>query len=452
MPLPAGFDGDVTTLARRSAVQAVRGVPASTSFRDFESGGSPWAITTGLVDAAAFSGTGAPNPQQRGKDELSSDISMGSVDINNHGLLLFLANLLRAYDINNLGTGVEEWLFGFERGTDAAPFLTSLEDNDVAPRMRLVDHLITSLTLSAQAGNPFALSFGALAGYADFHGDPTQTTGTGSTLPEVLGDWGNAHSEGTPDDIDLFLTVDTDNGDGTFEILARVGIAAATGTTTFTVTPGIRARIFDEDGNAIGGRQALQPSVFFPAGATLVALDEFRIPARRAAWAQTILPEKRIGTSEAFVLIDGVESDAEGGFELSVERPDSVQNPHLSRAQGWTTKQQGPLPAVLNLTQEITGWSEQERMHLSDSQNRVPVVIDARHDALIGATVFKGKFQVVLPACQVSGQLFSPAELSTETQEAPTMTAHDPVSPYTYDGVSYSGHIGIRVVTEIATL
>lgn len=453
MPLPTGFGGDVTTLARRWVPQATRELPAAlASGRDFASVGSPWALTSQLIDPLAFAPSGAPPRQVLGKDALAANVAMGSLDPNNHGLILALANLLRRYDLSTPSAGVTQWLMGLSRGTGMAQFLTAFEDNDTTPRARLIDHLVTGATISAGSGDALSLSLDALAGWVDFHGDATQTTGAGSTLPEIRGDWGKSHSGGIPDDEDLILTVSADNGDGTFEILAVVGTGAAPGAVTNTVTPGQWTRIYDSNGNPIGGEPARQPWIYFATPATLVATDVFRVPAKRAAWATTLLPERRIGSSQTIVSVGGVESKAEGGATFTITRAGSTQQAWLGGSQGFTTKQQGPLAATASITSEIVDWTTQELMALASSGTKVPVVLDARHASVIGASVITSKIQVVLPSCTVSGQLFSPGDNSIETTENPTFTAAEPDAPYVYDGVSYSDHVGIRIVTEISGL
>lgn len=186
MPFLSSATGDPQELRRRFAFQASRGVPpAESAYKDFRSNGGPIVIEAGEIQRALINPSGEPQRNLLGKLTLGgSPFALGDVDPANLFFLAALANLFGYYDYDTATpvSGVERWTFS-RRGASTAPsYLALLNDDDILPRYRIKDVLVSEITIAAQPGGNFLATIGWVASEHDFHGAVVQTEGGGSAI------------------------------------------------------------------------------------------------------------------------------------------------------------------------------------------------------------------------------------------------------------------------------
>lgn len=439
-PFPSVVGGDPAALHRAIAPQPTAGLPVdevTATYRDFVSFGGAIPLTRGVIDRQAFSTAGEEKTPLRGKMDLpASSIRLGDVDPGDYGLLHFLVNYFGKYVQGNApsSASVKRWQMDrLQTASTASRYLSMKEHDDINPAKRFHDIRVGGVTISASPNENLSVAVNIGAGGYSFGGVVVQETGTGSTLPILRRTWpGNFALDAA--DQDIWVEIQVDNADGTYDV--RVGISSSGAAPIYSdvrvLTEGEWFKLFDTDGSRIGVK-AEQPEIFFPVGATLTALDEFRIPKRRANWAETLPTSRAISSVSASLLIDGDEIKVEGGWELTLGSETFENVPDTAYQQGHTVRLRGARTARLTLTREIEDSTIQQKLHEAQV---VSAVIDAETEVLIGATIYPWRMTILLPSLIPEGPMYAVNEGATEAQENPTFRAGEPSSTFTYEAES----------------
>ncbi len=441
--------GDPINTKRRVAQQAVRGVPAISGFVDFRSNGGPIAITPSEIDRLVIANGAAPGLNLAGKVTLGNGpYEMGDLDPADPGLINFLGNVYGKYTLSHEGSNTYwRWLFGLDRVTSAAPFLTLLNDDDVLPRYRIIDQSLGGYTLEASPNSNLAISFPVVSGDYDFHGIVT-LTGTGPAILKAKRTWsGNWDTA----DKDIYVKVmDVTNiADGTdprIDVQVKTGAAGTYGNTQ-TIHLGKWNRLYDET-NAMYGKRAEQVLVRLEVGEVAVATDVWKIPQRRATWAQSLGAEYPISSINAMMILDGDEIRVEGGWSLEVAYDTNEAVADVYGRQGYTVQRSGKLRATLSLNRRLVDLTLQKKIHEAETAS---AIIDAVTDSNIPGATVPFRFLQVMPLLRATGTMFDTESGGTNRDEALTLHAAVPSAPLSYGGISFGSHINTLVETSVAT-
>lgn len=443
----SGATGNPINSKLRVAQQSALGTPATTALRDFVANSGVAVIDKQAVERLVISPGGAPLTKLAGKAVIGErNLDLGDVDPSNRGLLQMLANLFGKYAVTDLTTW-QKWIFGLDGPTTPARFLTIHEDTDTLPRMTLYDIRVAGVTLSAAPSANFQITVDLLVGAYHFFGDVVQTAGAGSTLPILTrtfdGNW-----EPTVDK-DIFVNVFTKVSED-ITIKAKIGAAAGFGGTAQPYTLGGSPLRLRDETDARIGKVREQVRAFWPAAATLVApTDIFRIPNRRAAWAQTLAPERPIASVNTQFILAGQEIRVEGGWEITMawENGEVVQD--TSNEQGGTPDISGELVTTLTLTRRITDLDVQRALH---ERTPVSVVVDAFSESKISTSGREFRCSVILPEVVPEGEMFGVEAGGTNRDENPTLVARTPAAALVHDGNSFASASHILVENDVTAL
>lgn len=351
-PFLSGASGDPALIRRQIGQQTERDIPAPAGLlRDFRHNGGPIRIEQGVITRAVIDPSGEPMEDLRGKRGIGEmQIAIGDVDPANMGLLQCLLNLIGSYDYVQDDVSAPTWARWIlhKRGeTDAAPYLTVLEDTDALPRTRVSNIMVREVTIGATPNGNYLATFVLDAGRYDFLGVPTQAVGTGSTLPifheTYEGNW--ADDDTDADVLVKLLSV----ASGVWTAVAKISSAAGySATRTFTVTVGN-----DSAGNPIFAR--------VPDGSTFAVSSITR--SASTATVTTTAPHGYAVAETFRVLIAGA---AQSDYNVS-----AVATATGASTFTYTVANAPVTPATGTITYELPGtligpWGGQLRMHLPE--------------------------------------------------------------------------------------
>ena len=451
-PLLSGALNDLTRSQRRVAFQTLEGVPANLAadFADFKANGGPIIIEPAEVERAAISAGGAPSGALVGKYAIGGGpFAMGDVNPADVGQMRMAANVYGAYDLTNPVGGVNAYDFNLAGGTSAAEFLTVLDDNDRLPRTRFSSMKLGGYTLGADVNANLALGFPFQCPEYDCFGQVTQETGSGSDLPILKRTWGQyAAGAGTGMwaadgvDQDLWLRVDSVAAGVSVTFSTKITSGAAYSNQQ-TVAFGEFIRMLDESGARIGSVEE-QPRVRFTETG-LTALDEFKIPNRRARWAQSLPVEQPIASVSTIFQIGGDEVRTEGGWNVEAAWEVFELRLDVAGRQGGVVRRAGDLVVTITPTRDFVDLTLQEALL---TQRVVSVVIDCFGQAEIAATGRNYRAIFAAPECRVFGSTTSVDEGGQNLDESVRLVARLPSSSLVYDGYTFDSHAHFLYETD----
>lgn len=418
--------GDPKELKVRFAFQSDADVPSETNMEDFYVFGQGIAPSRSVIEPQSIAGSGAPLPPLPGKLVIPErDLPFGDLDPTNKGQLMAFMALFGNYSHTSNVTW-HEWKVSLEEASAVDRRLTVLVDDNVNPRRRVSSWNPGAITLGAEPdGNYSCTASGAAEGF-DLFGAVTQSAGTGSTLPTVLGR-NDEHYEAAGDDI--FIRVDATAGDD-ITVSVKVGAAAAY-SHSFTITAGrTDQRAFDEGGNLIGP-PGDPMRIYWPTGFTLTALDEFTVEERRAAWTQSGLTRFAIPSVNTRWILDGVTTRTEGGYSVEIVQNLLVED-DVYGEQGRTVTRSGPLNVTVSPTRTVRNLDFQRILYDADN---VGLVIDGETETKIdaGPPAIPYRSIFILPHLEAAGDQFVTEAGAENRSESLTLTAGEPSATFTYD-------------------
>jgi hypothetical protein len=446
MPLPflSGAQGDPIRLQRQVAAQAALGIPAIADFVDFLSNAGPMQPSPQEVQRLVVAAGGAPLPSLPGKTVVEGGLlDIGDIDPSNKGMLQFLANLYGQYlYIDN--TTWHRWRFGLDEATAAAPFLTIHNDNDIIPRTRFKDVLMSGATITAAPNENFDIQFQAQVGNYDFFGAVSQEVGSGSDLPILERTFdGNWALDAT--DKDIYIRVDDASGAPvSVDVSVKVS-SAAVYSATQTIILGQWNRLYDESG-AIIGTWAEQPKVYWSTAASLTDTDEFKILKRKARWTPSLGVERPIASVNGSFFLNGEEKRVEGGFEIAAEWENAEVFQDTFQKQGGTPERSGLFRVTVTPTQRITDLDVQNAIH---ENLELSLVIDAQTDSeIVAGQPYRAL--MVFPAVKAYEPMYGAEPGATNREQAPTLIAGVPSATFNYGGMSFDTHSTIVIDNDLS--
>lgn len=444
LPFLSSATGDPINLKRQVAQQSTLRIPATTGFVDFRSNGGPIAPSPSDVERLLIALGGAPAERLPGKTAIEGGpFAIGDVDPANKGMLQFLANAFGKYDITD-NTTWYSWRFGLDEATQAAKFLTLMNDTDVLPRMRFKDVMMGGFTASAAPNDNFAIEFPFVSGGYDMHGAVTQETGTGSTLPLFEHTWsGNWAPDAT--DQDIYIQVVTG---ASFTFKVKIGAASTYDGATLTGVEGGWVRLTDENDARIG-EYAEQVRMYIPSGATWSDADEFKVAKRRAAWTPSLAVDRPVAAVNTAFILGGNEIRVEGGWNVEANWENLELLQDVSGKQGATPDRTGEFQVTVTPTRRIVDLDIQKALHEGET---LSLVIEGITDDEIGATGRNYRFLMVFPAVRPFGAMFGVEAGGESKDEVPTLVAGVPDATFNYDGESYDSHCTILIENDISAL
>lgn len=453
MPLDLleGAQGIPTRSQRRIMGQSALGIPyGAGTIADVCQNGGPIKINVATVPRRKISQGGAPSAPLVGKRNVEP-ISWDLGDINpvDKGLLHGLASLFGFYDIADVTTFYRH-TFGLDGGTAADPYLLIQDDDDFDPRKVVYDAKAGKLTISASAGDNYAAVMDLLAGSYHFFADAVQTSGSGSTVPVLKAAYSGAWEEDRSEE-DIYIQVQSFSG-GVVTFRAKRGVSASYGGTDYTHTAGgDPTTVFDESDVRIGPiRDAVK--IWWPASATLTALDEFRIDARRARWNPSFPTDRAIASVNTSVIIDGVQRRIENGWSHEIGWTVFELKPDTSGAQSNTVRRVGFLDARFSLDRELTDLDLQKSLH---EATKLSVVVEGETDEEIAGASRPFLFRSLMPAAQAEGSLYGTEPGGENTNEPIVLVGGLPTAAFEWpvgSGLMYSSHAHVVIENDVAAL
>lgn len=448
-----GQTGEPALTKCRVAPQTVEGVPAlEAAYSDYRAFSAQTPLTPQLIERMALTGNSINKLRALiGKIGGSMAQSIGDVDPMNKMLLNALANITRKYT-NTDNTTWRRWTFSPSAATTAAAYLSMLIDNDVLPRVRYRDVALSALRLAAAPNENFAAEFDAVYSEFDFHGVPTQTVGTGSTIPIMRGFWsGNLVPDATDKDIFIKLINVL-----TFLMQGKVTTAASYGASNDSYALGSHSRVYNEAVDPIDriiGNAAEQVRAYWPEGATLVNNDVFQIAKRRAAWTPSYPADRSISSVQTIFYLNSGEVRVERGWNVEINVPGVARRDDTGGRQSARVRKTGALEATISMTRELADLDLQIALL---NQGVVTIAIEAKTDVEISTSGRPYRFLQVYPACVPDGETFSVDAGGQNRDESLRLVAGLPDSAFAYnDGsgsINFSDAVNFVVENDVATL
>lgn len=455
----SGATGDPIKAKWRLAPQTLADVPVNmeaSTYRDARLYGLPARLVRDLVEQLAIAAGGAPQGRLPGKLRVVDiPVTAGDLNPDDYGLLLLLANVATRHSVTALGSGVQRWRFALSQATVSALRLSLIEDSDVGPRKRVSDLLSGAFTLAAEVGGNLTAGFRAVAAEYDYFGAVSQTTGAGSTLPvykRTFGTRGAGTGNWAEDatDADLYTQIVSIVGQ-TVTIKNKLGAAAAFGSTSQAVTLGVWSEMLDSNSGLRYGKVAETPRIYLPTGATLVALDVFRVLKRRAAWAQSLPVNRPIPAVNSKFILDNVQIRTEGGWDAEIARETIEFRPDVAGRQGGNVRVLGEIASRVNLTRDLADLLVEEALVNAESTHAL--VIDCESDTIIpGGGVLPYRVLLVQPQSRFEGQTYGVEDGATNLEETAALVGETPDASYSYAGLSFSDAWEVVIWNNISSL
>lgn len=449
MAFLSGAGGNPANSKARIAAQTALGLPpAEAAWRDMNFNGPFGVVTPGSVRPAVISAGGAPQPRIPGKVVVANPtLSIGDFDPSNPALYHVLAQLFEQYDLSTIATTGSRWDFNRAGASSGPPALGLLVDDDVNPRLRYFDCEVQSFAIISADDN---LVMQAVLGqpWVDGWGVPVQTIGTGSDIPSFRSGISGVTWDADADDEDYFLRIDVDNG-SSWDVSAKVGTGGAY-STQFTITEGVWAIGVDENGNR-WPRAESPIEIFVPVGATMTVLDEFQVPKRRAAWAQSLATERFFPRVSAFVLIDGALFEIQGSWTFQVGWEQMETRGDRSRRSGGRVNRSGMFVGTFEFQRQAADVDMQRRLVEADN---VSVLIDGEINVDIPTTSPLTRYRMLagMPQASVTGDLFNAGEGATNRDETVVLESAIPTASVVHRGITLDQFVHVVIDSDVSAL
>lgn len=445
MAFLSGAAGEPSNSKLRVATQSTQGVPpAEAGYVDFRVDNNPFSVTPNRVPRAAIQSGGVRAKPLIGKLPLGGEaIDYGDFDPANRGQLRMLANVFRKYTLTD-NTTWYRYQFSRNASTAAAEFLAYLSDNDVNPRMRAFDVKHGGFSLSGSPNGNLRLTSPWAGVYFDHFGAPTQTAGTGSTVPKIRGFWEHNYTADATDK-DIHVRFDTDASPYTISV--KVG-SAAVYSNTQTLTEGTWLDLEDESGTILGvpGERV---QLYIESGATITALDEFEFEKNRDSWSQSLTAAHPLAVVQGVAQIDDVDVTIEGSFDLTAAYETFELRPDIFRRQGGRVRRTGDLMVTLNLSRDLVDLALQKPLVVGST---IKMALDFQTSETI-TTGQRYRLIALMPELTVEGTTYAVSQGGTNIEEQYVLSASsDTGTTMTYDGITCTSHLGLYVDTNQSAL
>lgn len=420
------------------------------TYVDFRSNGGPIILTANEIPREVVSPDAAPLASLLGKVEIGQGpLAMGDLDPANRGQIRLLANAFGKYTLTDNSTWYK-YEFALNASTSASGYLTLLNDNDIHPRTRFADGLVGGFSVSASPGSNLSLTVPIAFGGYDFHGIPVQTAGNtaaSTTVPLLRKTWtGNWAADGT--DKDIYVRFDTDNTT-TWVVSVKVGAAASYSSTT-TITEGAWSRLNDENGDPIWfGGVGEQVQIYIPTSAVVAVGDIFKFPNRRAAWTPSYTTERPLSSVNTVFWLDGEEIRVEGGWSVDAAWEDFSLLQDTAGRQGATPERAGEFNVRINIDRRIRDLLLQKGLHEGQTFN---LAIDCQSAVEIGSTGKYFRALMVAPAAKAFGPMFGTQPGGRNRNEAVGFQCSVPAAAYSFESVNYASHFHLVLQNDQSAL
>ena len=444
--------GDPVRLQRRLAWQTVPEVPSGSTFYDFLSNGGPVAPAPAEVVRQVIRNSAMRQPSLEGKyDVADSPLGMGDLDPTNKAHLMLWANFLQGYRSVNLSGGAfRHYLSQIERSANVAPLdLTLLSDNDTGLITRWSDVKAKALTLTAAAKANLAFQASVTPGKFDFAGDPTQTAGSGSTIPFIRHTWpGQFGPDAT--DADIYVEITTVPVSGVGGLKVKVGAAASFAGAEIPFTLGEWTYLNDQLNALLGQGHGEQVQFYEPVGATLTVNDIFKIPKRRLRWAPSYPLDRPIPEINLRAYFGGREIAAEGGYTLTGTLAGVTARESTGGRQRIGTQRIGFADVQLQLVRRLVDLDLQTALLQS---NFVSFVVEALTDVLIPSTSVYYGWRFVMPFCRPIGTAYDVAAGGATRDETIVFKPYEaPDNSFLYNGDNFQAELTAICDTDVTTV
>jgi hypothetical protein len=404
----------------------------------------PYAIGTTSIDVNTGSGTVLANDVvmftgDTNKYTVVSSTGGGTVTnvvIAAPGLLATLAHST-AMTISAYHT----WRFGLSESTAVVPAVSMQWNDQVNPITTFAGVLFHGFSTGATPNSPYAMTcpFGVHA-FSEF-GAVTQTVGSSSTLPVIIGTF-DSNWAAAATDADLYIKIVNAS---TKTLATKIGSASSYGPAR-SYTLGTKNRLYDQTGARIGDPHE-QVRAFWPTGATLTTNDVFKVPARRAAWSESLPTRRPISSVNIAFVVEGEEIPIPGGVTTTNGWDQIYNTQDTPGAQGAIIQNDGSFVSTINPTRRITDLLFEKNIRVGGF---VSVVIDAVSSTLIGNTLRNFRVLIAYPRCLVTGALFATDPGGVNKNESPALIAKAGGN-LSYDGYTFTDPCTVLVETDVAS-
>lgn len=436
---PTGALGNATRVQRRVRQHSTEDLSnVAGTWRDFRHNAGRWPISAGQIQQQKVLGEGAPPTALVGKKSMAvMNQPMGDLDPNCYGTLAMLGNLFGAYDTTTVDVA-NKWTFGLDGGTTVPEFLEFMEDNDHLPRMTVMNAKVASLALASATNSNLTATFQVNGGRFQFWDAPTQTVGSGSTPPQLLGSVATYFWPDATGDKTVYIRYDGIASE-TVTFSCKIGTAAAYSNSQ-TVDRGSKVELEDESGAKIGSNS--RPLyLYIPTGATVTATDEFTIEPQVSRWSPTLPTAYALSSVNARIYADGTEiCSTQVAAQLGWEQTGVTLCQETE--EGGRARRAGNLICTVTPTRELASSSGLDWQKAAFEASQLSIVLDARSNTLVtGSATRHYAFQLIVPAAIPEGELFTPDAAAQNDSESFVFRAGVPASSFAYDGSNYDSHV-----------
>lgn len=343
------------------------------------------------------------------------------------------------------------WRFGLSESTRAVPWLSAQWNNQVTQIANFAGLLFHGFNVTVAANQALALAMPyGIHAFSEF-GDVTQTAGTGSTKPRIIGTFDDQWAESSVD-AHLYVKV-TDAALKTLKAKLADATSYGGASTSTTYVLGSLIRLVRETGARIGAPHE-QAMLYWPTGATLTTDDVFKILRRREPWSESLPSRSPISSVNMSFLIDGEQIAITGGANSTNGWSNVYSAIDPPGAQGAIIENSGAFESTITPTRRITEISLQKKLRTAGF---VSVVLDSISSVTIGNTRRNYRVIHAYPRCKVNGSLFATDAGGANKDESPALTAKDPTTDLVYpDGyggnITFSDPCTVYVETSVAEI
>lgn len=446
-PFYASAEGDPVRMQRKIGWQTALGVPAPAgNLIDFMSNGGPVAPSPTQIERAVIRNTTMRQaPIQSKSDVVGGPLDMGDLDVGNGAHLRAILSALGRYATTNpSGAHYRHRISQAGASAPTVNALTLYTDDDTGNPVRWVDVRASGFSLVCQNRANLRLTVPIAPGKFDMHGAVTQTSGTGSTLPELRHTW-SGNTEET-DDTDIYVQVVTASP---LTIKVKVGSATTYDGAAISVTPGTWQYLTYLTGNAPLGRRDEQIQIYWPTSPTLVDADAFRILNRRARWSPSYGTARVLAEIQARFYLGTDEIVLDGGWTLTVAIPGVETRYAPGTSQPIGTFRSGFQDVSLQISRRMIDYTLQRALL---ERQTLSCVLEMKNDTLIGATSAYYGAAIVLPAVTLTGPAHSTDAGGTNRDETFTLMCKEAASAFVYNGLNFTADCEVVVDTDLATI
>lgn len=434
--------GDPTRLQRQIGWQTAKGLPASSGMVDVITNGGEFSFVAGTIEQANIIGSGERGAGLDAAYEVGPvTVNLGDVDIASAGQLMVEASVLQRYDTTNPSGAHFRHRLGATKGTAVPPGMSWVDDPDTGVRPRFADVLASQFVYDLKSKANASMGATLVHGGWDLFGAVTQSTGTGVTdagLPTFGNTWeGNR----VADSVDRIIQVKVISV-SPFTVKVKVGASTTFDGLAITAVESKRCFLFGTTADGahvpIGG---FGEQIWMRCDdmSAWEVNDVFTVQKRRARATPSYPPQVLVPETHCRFYVGGDEFYADQGLTLTVAR---------GNAEILTAAAAGPQP-IGTLVSGFTSFifSVSKRLTNLDAyiaamnRYKTTVILEAKSNALIGATTQNYMRAYVAPQCRYVGvKPFSPGVgAGGPPQESYTLIAEIPDSTLSYRGMDFTG-------------